>query len=177
MFHYFYISWCWKLVSQVVGYGHLWCYFFIFDVGDHKVLSFISALWSRIGIQVIQEVLMVTSCVIPAVEWTLRCKKYWKSIIKSTWKGSLLFWGWVSSPQAPLPVSNSIAQNFYSVFTQNRKLILPFKLFTKTQPKDLIFSLCWNNLHTKQKFHLFIVMFTVFLYCLQNLIFFSILAS
>ena len=25
--HYFYISWCWKLFPQAVGYGHLWCYF------------------------------------------------------------------------------------------------------------------------------------------------------
>ena len=32
LFHYFYISWCCKLFLRVVGYGHLCCYFFIFNL-------------------------------------------------------------------------------------------------------------------------------------------------
>ena len=32
LFHYFYISWCWKIFPQAVGYGHLWCYFVFSEI-------------------------------------------------------------------------------------------------------------------------------------------------
>ena len=52
LFHYFYISWCWKLFPQAVGCRHLWCYFFFSPFFVSGLLWFVAVLLKLIAIKV-----------------------------------------------------------------------------------------------------------------------------